>query len=54
MSKPIVPQMPFVWPEPRFSSGASSYETAPPFEVAAQAALSVFGVVSVIDARAVN
>ena len=38
---PIVPQMPFVWPEPRVSSGISRYGTALPFEVAAQAALSV-------------
>ena len=54
MSKPIAPQMPFVWPEPLVSSGSSRYETALPFEVAARAALSVFGVVSAIDARAVN
>ena len=54
MSKPIVPPMPFVWPEPRVSSGVGRYETALPFEVAARAALSVFGVVSAIDAQAVN
>lgn len=54
MSKPIAPQMPFVWPEPLVSSGSSRYETALPFEVATRAALSVFGVVSAIDARAVN
>ena len=54
MSKPIVPQMPFVWPEPRVSSGIGRYETGLPFEVAARAALSVFGVVSAIDAQAVN
>ncbi|MDH0899003.1 hypothetical protein N5C12_06520 [Comamonas aquatica] len=54
MSKPIAPPMPFVWPEPLVSSGGSRYETALPFEVAARAALSVFGVVSAIDARAVN
>lgn len=54
MSKPIVPQMPFVWPEPRVSSGVGSYELALPFEQAARAALSVFGVVSAIDSRAVN
>ena len=54
MSKPIVPQMPFVWPEPRVSSGVGSYETALPFEQAARAALAVFGVVSAIDAKAVN
>lgn len=54
MSKPIVPQMPFVWPEPRVSSGVGSYEATLPFEQAARAALSVFGVVSAIDAKAVN
>ena len=54
MSNTIVPQMPFVWPEPRVSSGFSTYGTALPFEVNAQAAVSVFGVVSAIDARAVK
>ena len=55
MSKPtIVPPMPFVWPEPRVSSGVSQYKTELPFEVFARAALRVFGVVSAIDARAVN
>lgn len=46
--------MPFVWPEPRVSSGISRYETPLPFEVAARTALSMFGVVSAIDASAVN
>jgi len=46
--------MPFVWPEPRVSSGVGSYETALSFEQAARAALAVFGVVSAIDAKAVN
>jgi hypothetical protein len=54
VSKPIAPQMPFVWPEPRVSSGIGRYETELPFEVAARAALSVFGVVSAIDAQAAN
>lgn len=54
MSIPIIPQMPFVWPEPRVSSGVGRYDTALPFEVVARTALSVFGVVSAIDARAVN
>jgi len=54
LSKPITPQMPFVWPEPRVSSGVGNYETARPFEQAARAALAVFGVVSAIDADAVN
>ena len=40
---PIVPLMPFVWPEPRVSSGGRSYEAALPFDVAARSALSVFG-----------
>lgn len=46
--------MPFVWPEPLVSSGGGRYATALPFEVVARAALSVFGVVSAIDAKAVN
>lgn len=54
MSKPITAQMPFVWPEPRVSAGMGRYETGLPFEVATRAARSVFGVVSAIDARAVN
>ncbi len=54
MSMPIVPQMPFVWPEPRVSSGISKYEMALPFEVVARTALSMFGVVSAVDASAVN
>ncbi|MFD2365476.1 hypothetical protein [Pseudoduganella sp. GCM10020061] len=54
MSSPLIPQMPFVWPEPRVSSGFSRYEAALPFEADARAALSVFGVVSAIDAMAVN
>ena len=36
------------------SAGMSRYMTELPFEVAARTALSVFGVVSAIDARAVN
>jgi hypothetical protein len=50
----ITPQMPFVWPEPRVSAGLSRYETALPFEAAALAARCMFGVVSAIDAKAVN
>jgi len=46
--------MPFVWPEPRVSSGVGSYETALPFEQTARASLAVFGVVSAIDKKAVN
>lgn len=54
MTQPITPQMPFVWPEPLVSSGGGRYATALPFEVVARTALSVFGVVSAIDAKAVN
>ena len=54
MIQPVTPQMPFVWPEPLVSSGGGRYATALPFEVVARTALSVFGVVSAIDARAVN
>lgn len=51
---PIIPQMPFVWPEPLVSSGASRYETALPFEEVARKARIVFGVVSAPDANAFN
>ncbi|MBO3274099.1 hypothetical protein [Pseudomonas schmalbachii] len=54
MNKPNNPQMPFIWPEPLGSTGVSRYETELPFEVAAQAAQCVFGVVSAIDARATD
>ena len=54
MNKAIAPQMPFIWPEPRVSSGISNYATALPFDLAARTSLSIFGVVSAIDARAVN
>ena len=54
MNQPIAPQLPFVWPEPRVSAGAGRYEAGLPFDLAARAAKSVFGVVSGIDARAVS
>lgn len=55
MSRPIAPQMPFIWPEPRVSAGVGSYTSGgPPFEVAVRSALSVFGVVSAIDTEVVN
>lgn len=54
MNKPITPPMPFVWPEPLVSAGFSQYESALPFDAVARSALSVFGVVSAIDAQAVD
>lgn len=54
MSKPIEPQLPFVWPEPRVSAGLGHYMSELPFESVARTAISVFGVVSAIDARAVD
>jgi hypothetical protein len=54
MNKPLTPPMPFVWPEPLVSAGFTQYASALPFETVARTALSVFGVVSAIDAQAVN
>ncbi len=54
MNNPLTPPMPFVWPEPLVSAGFTQYATALPFEAVARTALSVFGVVSAIDAQAVN
>lgn len=51
---PLTPPMPFVWPEPRVSAGFTQYASALPFEAVARTALSVFGVVSAIDAQAVD
>ena len=53
-TEPIAPQMPFVWPEPRVSAGAARYGSELPFESAVRSAVSVFGVVSAVDARAIN
>jgi hypothetical protein len=54
VNNPVDPQMPFVWPDPRVRFGFSRYGAALPFEAAARGALSVFGIVSAIDAKAVN
>ncbi len=53
-NKPFSPVMPFVWPEPLVSAGFTQYESALPFEEVARAAISLFGVVSAIDAKAVD
>lgn len=53
MNKPIDPVLPFIWPEPLVSAGFNTYVTELPFDVAVRSAVSVFGVVSAIDARAV-
>ena len=54
MNTPLTPPIPFVWPEPLVSAGVTQYASALPFEAVARAALSVFGVVSAIDAQAVD
>ena len=54
MTKPIEPQMPFVWPEPRVSAGVGCYASDLPFESAVRSAKTVFGVVSAVDSRAIN
>lgn len=53
-TEPITPQMPFVWPEPRVSAGIASYSPKSPFESAARLAITIFGVVSAIDKRAIH
>ncbi len=53
-TEPIAPQMPFVWPEPRVSAGAARYASELPFESAVRSAVTVFGVVSAVDSRAIN
>lgn len=53
-NEPIVPALPFVWPPPQVSIGASRYHTEPPFEDAVRAASIMFGVVSAIDDRAIE
>lgn len=52
--KPLTPPMPFVWPEPLVSAGFSHYASGLPFEAVARGALSIFGVVSAIDKKAVD
>ena len=54
MNKPIDPQMPFIWPDPYTESGVTVRLKEQSFEAAAQTALSVFGVVSAVDAKAVD
>ncbi|WP_152969354.1 hypothetical protein [Paracidovorax avenae] len=53
-SQPIAPQIPFVWPEPRVSAGVASYSSELPFESAVRSAVTIFGVVSAVDSRAIN
>ncbi len=53
-TEPIVPHMPFVWPEPRVSAGAARYESEMPFESPVRSAVRVFGVVSAVDSRAIK
>lgn len=54
MTKRLEPQLPFVWPEPRVSAGLVHYASHLPFESVARTAVSVFGVISAIDVRAID
>ena len=49
----IVPSVPFIWPEPRASAGMAQYASLP-FDDVARSAVSIFGVVSAIDRKAVD
>lgn len=53
MNDSISPRVPFIWPEPRVSAGVGSYSTLP-FEEVARSAARIFGVVSAIDAQAIE
>lgn len=53
-TEPIAPQMPFVWPEPRVSEGIARYSSELPFESAIRSAVTMFGVISAVDSRAIN
>lgn len=50
---PLVPQPPFVWPEPRVIAQMRTYEHEPPYGALAHESKSVFGVVSALTLRAV-
>ncbi len=54
MNHPIVLRVPFIWPEPQISAGMASYPTQLPFETVASSTKSIFGVVSALDAQAVD
>ena len=49
----IEPSVPFIWPEPRVSAGVAPYASLP-FDEVARSAVSIFGVVSAIDRKAVD
>ena len=49
----IEPSVPFIWPEPRVSAGMVPYASLP-FDDVARTAVSIFGVVSAIDRKAVD
>lgn len=53
MSESIQPSVPFVWPEPLVSAGVARYASLP-FTDVARSAVSIFGVASAIDRRAVE
>jgi hypothetical protein len=50
----IAPQLPLVWPEPRVSGGSARYACELPTDGVLRAAVTLFGVVSAIDDRAVD
>lgn len=50
----LVPEIPFVWPEPRVLEGLRAYRTKLPYDHLAREAEAVFGVVSAIDREGVS
>src|SRR4051812_23534591 len=54
MRNELAPVLPFVWPDPRVSAGLASYAVSPPYDLVTDGALTIFGVISAIDAQGVR
>ncbi len=54
MSEPIQPSVPFIWPEPRVSARVVAPYASLPFDEVARSSISVFGVASAINRKAVE
>ena len=52
--KPLNPQPPFVWPEPRELERICSYQHQPPFGELALKSRSLFGIITALTSRGIN
>jgi hypothetical protein len=50
----LIPESPFVWPEPRVIAGKASYQQDPPYDGLALASHSVFGILSGLTANGID